>query len=178
MKKITRNTFYLLLIFMVIFYDIFTEMKNHKLVSENEKINIELNDSKLELEILNSELENCQLNFVNLECLYGIIESENKRLSIINVNVSAYSASKDECDNDPHITSLLQRPISGKTCAVSRDLLYLLNKKIYIYQLGVFLVNDLMNKRYTKSIDLFLGSKKQALKFGRKKDIKIVVLCK
>lgn len=89
------------------------------------------------------------------------------------VTVTAYSPSVEETDHTPNKTALLQKPKPGKTCAVSRDLLNYLGKKVYVYGYGVFEVNDLMNKRYKRRIDLCMG-KKDAIEFGKKEDIKIV----
>lgn len=89
------------------------------------------------------------------------------------VTVTAYSPSSNETDNTPNKTALLQKPVPGWTCAVSRDLMDYLGKRVYIDGLGVRKINDLMNKRYEKRIDLCMG-KKEAIEFGVEKDIKII----
>lgn len=90
------------------------------------------------------------------------------------VTLTAYSPSRGETDSTPNKTAILEKPIPGKTCAVSRDLIDYLGKKVYILGYGVFKVNDLMNKRYEKRIDICMG-KKEAVKFGKKENIKVVL---
>lgn len=89
------------------------------------------------------------------------------------VTLTAYSPSREETDKTPDKTAILEKPIPGKTCAVSRDLLDYLGKKVYILGYGVFEVNDLMNRRYKRRIDLCMG-KKEAIEFGKKENVKVV----
>ncbi len=85
--------------------------------------------------------------------------------------VSAYSPHKNQTDNTPFETATMEKPKAGWTCAVSQDLISWLGGRIYIKGIGVRRVNDLMNKRYTKSIDIFMEKKKNAKAFGRKEYI-------
>ena len=69
-------------------------------------------------------------------------------------------------DKNPNRTALMKKPISGWTCAISRDLMELgwLGKKIYIDGIGIRYASDLMAKTYkgkkiTKQIDLCVGKK-------------------
>lgn len=90
------------------------------------------------------------------------------------VTVTAYSPSPEETNEDPENTAIMEKPVIGYTCAVSRDLKYLLGKRIYIEGLGVFKVNDIMNKRYTKRIDLCMY-KGSAIKFGKQKHDVVII---
>ena len=104
-----------------------------------------------------------------------VINSKGKD-RVMRINASAYSLSKRETDGSPHVTATMERPIPGKTCAVSKDLEHLLGKRIFVVgENRILKVNDRMNKRYRKSIDIAWYSRKDALKFGRK-DMTIVVL--
>jgi len=89
---------------------------------------------------------------------------------ITNATVTAYTPSKEECDNDPEITASMRKVKPG-TVAVSHDLFksgWVFGKKIYIENLGIFEINDLMNRRWNKRIDIVMFDKKQARKFGKK----------
>lgn len=77
---------------------------------------------------------------------------------VYNVRVTAY-AKGDK-------TALGTTPIPGKTVAVSRDLLHLLGKRVYVSGYGVFKVEDLMNERFERRIDLFSRSVEKAIDFG------------
>jgi len=84
---------------------------------------------------------------------------------------TAYTNRVQECNQDNSHTATLEKPIAGWTCAVSRDLIHWLGGRIYIKGIGVRRVNDLMNARFKKSIDIFYGSLKDAKKFGKQKQI-------
>lgn len=104
------------------------------------------------------------------------LRKEKQHNRMYELEISAYTISKRETDKDPHVTAFMERPVPGKTCAVSRDLIKKLkDKRIYIEGVGVRKVNDTMNKRYTKSIDLVVNNKRQALDFGRV-NRKVVIL--
>lgn len=128
------------------------------------------------INIDNKHIEKLQNQVIQLKL-------ENKRLKnkkildfymITDVTITAYSPSIDETDNTPNQTAIMENPVVGYTCAVSRDLKYLLGKRIYIEGLGVFRVNDLMNKRYTKRIDLCMN-KGSAVKFGVQKHSVVII---
>jgi len=85
--------------------------------------------------------------------------------------ITAYTAHKNQTNSTPNQTATMEKPKAGWTCAVSQDLISWLGGRIYIKGIGVRHVNDLMNKRYTNSIDVFMGKKKDAKAFGRKEHI-------
>lgn len=93
------------------------------------------------------------------------------------VTVTAYNPSTDQCDDDPLIAASMRKVRSG-TIAVSRDLFdqgWVFGRKVRIEGLGIFEINDLMNKRYTQRIDIFMWDESQARQFG-KKNIKAALL--
>jgi 3D (Asp-Asp-Asp) domain-containing protein len=99
------------------------------------------------------------------------IAKKEKKMSVNAVrwvDCTAYTASKDETDSDPTITASMTKVRPG-IIAVSRDLFdqgWVFGKKVYIHGLGVYTIADLMNKRYINRIDVFLGTKEEATKFG------------
>lgn len=105
------------------------------------------------------------------------LQQEIKSLKVARehlVTATAYTASKDECDGQPHNTALMTRPTVGSTIAVSRDLSYLLGKKVYVEGHGVRRVEDLMNARFKNRIDVLVPDKAYARRFGVKHNIKVV----
>jgi 3D (Asp-Asp-Asp) domain-containing protein len=128
--------------------------------------------------------------------LYSVIEkvkranSEREEILIIreHVIITAYTPSVWETDSTPLITASGKR-ISKDYVAVSRDLLpkfpYGTKVKIFIpdknlpgcgkevmgENLIVRQVEDTMNMRYTKTIDLVFFSREKAIKFGKCKGI-------
>lgn len=92
----------------------------------------------------------------------------------IRATVTAYTLDPDETDNDPSHAADMSKPVPGKTAAVSRDLIRLLGKKIYIPGHGVRVINDLAAKDITGTIDLLVGNKVEAGKVGR--EVKEVIV--
>ena len=93
------------------------------------------------------------------------------------VTVTAYNPTTDQCDEDPLIAASMRKVRSG-TIAVSRDLFdqgWVFGRKVRIEGLGIFEINDLMNKRFTQRIDIFMWDEGQARQFGRK-NIKAALL--
>ena len=83
------------------------------------------------------------------------------------IEVSAYTSRREETNIDPENTAIMQKPIPGWTIAVSQDLQFLLGKRVYIEGFGVRYVNDLMNVRYTKTIDILVPTVAEARRIGR-----------
>jgi len=83
------------------------------------------------------------------------------------LTITAYTAREEETNEDPRNTALMEEPIPGYTVAVSQDLKRWLGKRIYIQGLGVFRVNDLMNKRFTNRVDILVHSVRKAREFGK-----------
>lgn len=89
----------------------------------------------------------------------------------LHVTVTAYNPVEEQTDSDPLIAASMRKVREG-TVAVSRDLFdqgWVFGKKIRIEGLGIFEINDLMNKRYTKRVDVFMWDEGQARKFGKRK---------
>ena len=104
---------------------------------------------------------------------------KTKFLDKENVTVSAYSASFDETDDSPNVPAAGGFNKIGQI-AVSRDLFkrgWKFNKTIIIDNLGTFVVRDVMNKRFTKRVDVFLTNKWKAKRFGVKRN-KVATLMK
>lgn len=91
------------------------------------------------------------------------------------LTVTAYTVSENECDSTPDKTAINTKPIPGHTVAVSRDLSYMLGKEIWIEGLGVWHVNDVMNKRYDSRIDIVVKNKEIAKAWG-KRERRVVLL--
>lgn len=84
----------------------------------------------------------------------------------LNMTVTAYTASVDECNSDPTNTATMSKPVPGYTVAVSRDKLHLLGRRIWVEGMGVYEVTDLMNSRFENRIDVLMGDKRTAKEFG------------
>jgi len=96
--------------------------------------------------------------------------------TVYTVDVSFYTLSKRETDNTPTIGALNTKLKVGRDIAVSRDLSFLLGKKVYIEKVGVRWVKDLMHKRYKNRVDVLVPSRKMAKKLGVWKNKKLIVL--
>ena len=78
--------------------------------------------------------------------------------------VSAYTASVEECDSTPTITASNKKVKRGYVAMNGVKF----GTKIEIEGLGMFEVQDRMNRRYKNNIDVYMESKSEALAFGRK----------
>lgn len=93
------------------------------------------------------------------------------------VTVTAYNPTEDQCDADPLVAASMRKVRLG-TIAVSRDLFdqgWVFGRKVRIEGIGIFEINDLMNKRFTQRVDIFMWDEDQARQFG-KKNIKVALL--
>lgn len=114
---------------------------------------------------------------INIEPTYEITKIELNKESTsnsYNCTLTAYSATTDQTDDTPYETALMERPVVGGTVAVSHDLKQYLGNKVYISGYGVFRVNDLMNKRFTNKLDLFVKDRQTAINFGKKENVLVV----
>lgn len=91
------------------------------------------------------------------------------------LTITAYTVDKNECDPTPDKTAINTKPIPGYTVAVSRDLSYMLGREIWIEGLGVWHVNDVMNKRHESRIDIVVKNKEVAKAWG-KRERRVVLL--
>lgn len=93
----------------------------------------------------------------------------------LNVSVTAYNSVSSQTDGQPNIAAWGDTLVPGaKTIAVSRDLIPLglkYNTSVKIEGLeGIYLVKDKMHHRWTKRIDIYMGTDVQKAKnWGRKK---------
>lgn len=88
------------------------------------------------------------------------------RPDYVEARVTAYTNAPGETDGDPENTAIMEKPVAGWTCAVSRDLMHWLGGRVYIEGMGVRRVNDLMNERFSERVDVFIGTVKEARAFG------------
>lgn len=99
-------------------------------------------------------------------------------ISKVIVKATAYNAVPDQTDSDPNITACLVKPTIGSV-AVSQDLYFkgwTCGKRIHIKELGIFIIKDVMHYRKTNQIDILIETKKQALNFEVKRNLKAVLL--
>lgn len=83
-------------------------------------------------------------------------------VTAIKARITAYTSSPAETDSTPGRTAIMEKPIPGWTCAVSRDLAHWLGGRVWIEGVGVRRVNDLMNERFKRRVDVLVGKPKDA----------------
>lgn len=90
--------------------------------------------------------------------------------TITHVTLTYYQPVKAQCNSEPLVTAdgskiNLRHLKRGriKWCAISRDLLWLFpkgkQKRIYIEGFGTYYVKDVMNRRFTHSVDILIHPK-------------------
>lgn len=139
---------------------------NHILRVENNNLHINniiwesrYDDLRFETAQLEGRFYACDL-IQNAQKL--IIEDNTDKI----LTVTAYTATPEECNNDPFHTALMTRPSPGRTVAVSWDLMDWLGKEVYIEGIGVRKVEDLMHPRWTNRIDIMVPYVEDAQEFG------------
>lgn len=149
--------------------------------------------AQLDVKLFQQTNINRDLELENLDLLDKKVQFENKYNSVLknplqwvkknyksyNLEVTAYSPSVDECDDTPFIAASGKR-VDDFTVAVSQNMRkggWGFGKFLYIPEFDQFyLINDVMNKRYTKRIDLFKWTKSEARDFGYKKDMEVYLI--
>lgn len=119
------------------------------------------------------------------------LESNNKNIikkieevKPIVVTATTYKANEGETDSTPNITASgfkidMKNPKRHKLIAVSRDLKRKMKygSKVYVKGTGkhdgVYVVRDLMNKRYKKRIDILIGHNDNQRSYSKVKIYKI-----
>ena len=95
-------------------------------------------------------------------------DSKNQTTMVIEATVTSYSPHREQTDRDPHVAASMRKVREG-TIAVSRDLFWAgwtFGRRVYIEGHGVFEINDLMNERFERRIDVFRWDKGKAKAFG------------
>ena len=96
--------------------------------------------------------------------------------SSANVTVTCYNSHVSQTDSTPFVTAFNTKTGPG-TIAVSRDLLdrgFTPFSKVWIEGFGIYTVNDIMNRRYTNRVDIWID---QEAKVFKREDVRIVSFC-
>lgn len=160
-KYIALNIITVIVMVVAVFMIIQKDNERIKALQEvNQELYIQLIETKSKL---TKELFYAKLDLQN------VLNSKTKKLfEFKDVTITAYSPRTQETDSTPDQTALMTKPIPGGTCAVSRDLICLLGKKIYVEGYGVYTVTDVMNTRWEYRIDLCMNTD-AAIQFGKQK---------
>ena len=166
-KKIIRDLIIISITLLTLLFIITITLNNklNDLLLQKDNLNneiIKLNNLKNDLQF---ELNNLNLKKDQLKLLIENYKTNNE----FKVTITAYTARRQETNNDPNNTAIMERPKPGWTIAVSHDLKFMLGKRVYIPGYGVRYVNDLMNSRYTKRIDILVSSVEEARRIGVRK---------
>jgi 3D (Asp-Asp-Asp) domain-containing protein len=116
---------------------------------------------------------NKEIHSANIEYRESIVPMQYVSANMV---LSAYTNAKNETNEDNTNTAIMEDIVVGWSCAVSRDYMHWLGGRVYIKGYGVRYVNDLMNERYKKGIDICVGTKKEAKRIGRVENVKVVFL--
>ena len=115
---------------------------------------------------------------IDISDLKSRLDLTEKRLDVVRkATVTAYSPEVRQTDIDPTNTAFMTVPKPG-TVAVSWDLLrsgWTPGRKVWVENVGVLVINDLMNRRWENRLDVFFHEREQALAFG-KRELKVVLI--
>ena len=94
------------------------------------------------------------------------------RLRSIPVILTAYTAADEECDDTPHHTASA-KPVRHGIISISKDLVQefglKFGQRVLIRGHGIFAVEDRMNPRMRRRVDIWMDDRQAALLFGKQK---------
>lgn len=138
-----------------------------------------LQDVTLQLEEANYEVK-------LLKDIINDHEQFNNRSAKVKITFYAPYLGGINSDSDPDRTAIMDEPVPGWTCAISRDLVERgwLGRKLYIKGLGIRYASDIMGATYkgepiTNQIDICVGKsdvETEARMFGTNTNITATVL--
>ena len=97
---------------------------------------------------------------------FNISQASSLAPKYATLTITAYTNRPQETNKCPK-TATMEQAVPGWTVAVSRDLIHWLGGRVYIEGVGVRRVNDLMNARHEKTLDLLVGTVGDAVEWGR-----------
>lgn len=117
-------------------------------------------------------------DIITITSTFDISQSEYIKRVLKDITVTSYNNHENQTDNTPNITAT-NRPVREGMVATSRDLIK--NGLIHYGDLVYidcfekwFIVEDTMNQRFEKRLDVFLFDKKESLKINKKCNIEIL----
>lgn len=114
--------------------------------------------------------------------VYDLSKANFSKNVVRDVTVTSYNNKVAQTDSTPNVTST-NRPVREGMVAVSRDLITKgIVKHGDLVNISCFdkwyIVDDVMNKRYTNRVDVFLFDKKESMKINKKCDITVIHVTK
>lgn len=132
------------------------------------------------------QLEEANYEVSVLKDIINDHEQFNNRSAKVKITFYAPYLGGINSDSDPDQTAIMDEPVPGWTCAISRDLVEKgwLGRKLYIKGLGIRYASDIMGASYqgkeiTNQIDICVGKadvKTEARMFGPNTNILATVL--
>lgn len=113
---------------------------------------------------------------------YNLTNTEYVKRVLNNIQITSYNNDANQTDDTPNITAT-NRPVRENMVAASPDLL---NKGIIHYGDLVYIdcmkqwyvVEDTMNRRFERRLDIFLFDKNESLKINKKCNIEVLHISK
>jgi 3D (Asp-Asp-Asp) domain-containing protein len=108
------------------------------------------------------------------DCFGGPVDLSQIRT--LPVTLTAYSSTEDQCDDTPHITAS-NKPVRNGIIAVSHDLEkewgLTFGQRVLIPGHGIYEVQDRMNRRWERKVDIWHNDREAARLFGRQQGLLI-----
>ena len=110
-------------------------------------------------------------------------DARSEELFAIEVTVTGYSSTRGQTDSTPFVTASNTRVRKG-IVALSRDLLrrytpgapFAFGDRVLIEGVGEFVVEDTMNKRFSRRVDIWFPNRTQAKLWGHQRGHSLVKL--
>ena len=135
---------------------------------------------------LNTEIEHLQntiklqetQKIIKIDTKFDLTNAEYLKYSLKDITITSYNNHANQTDDSPNITAT-NRPVREGIVAASPDLI---NKGIIKYGDLVYIdcfnkwyiVEDTMNKKFERRLDIFLFDKDESLKINKKCGVEII----
>lgn len=105
------------------------------------------------------------------EAVHWRTVAEQYRRMLADQRVATVTATAYSCQRRKQKNGAFNRPCRPGTVAISRDLLdkgWAPGMQIYVPEIGVLRINDLLAGHRKRAIDIYMGTEEEAVRFGAK----------
>jgi 3D (Asp-Asp-Asp) domain-containing protein len=147
-----------------------------KAISKHEAIETQLQTIESQKQTIEAQKQTLDTQSQTIEHLEGVLSYafgqnySGQPLSTMTVTATAYTAREEECDSQPWVTAS-GTPSRVGVIAVSRDIEQIgiqLGDLVIIKGMGLFRVEDRMNRRWENRVDILHANLKAARRFAKR----------
>ena len=162
------KAYYVSLILVIVFLGTICSIRTSKI----DELNVEIEHLQNTIKLQETQ------KIIKIDTKFDLTNAEYLKYSLKDVVITSYNNHSNQTDDSPNITST-NRPVREGIVAASPDLI---NKGIIKYGDLVYIdcfnkwyvVEDTMNKKFEKRLDIFLFDKDESLRINKKCGVEII----